>query len=180
MVEVYSDNAWIASHERFARDRREVEAFRKQFHIPPSGERLISVQTKVLDFIPKYPAISLLLESYVRKSWARFAIPENYYVQRFFTSRIAPSLGPPEKQDADIRKIENFLTEKTKRKIHLLEERARKGGGGKDEEQAEEEKDPDPLVEEGKILAHLLQHGVKEINEMIDFVVTRMYQFVQA
>jgi len=173
MVEVYSDNAWIASHERFARDQKEVEAFRKQFHIPPSGERIVSVQTKVLDFIPKYPAISLLLEIYVRKSWARFAIPDNYYTQRFFTSRVAPSLGPPEKQEADIRKLENFVRDKThKPLLQLLEEREEKGDQEKEEE--------DPIVEEARILARLLQKGVKDINEMIDFIVTRMYQFVQA
>lgn len=179
MVEVYNDPTWIVWHERFARDQKDIEAFRKQYHIPPSGERIIAVQTKILDFIPKYPAISLLLESYVRKSWARFSIPENYYNQRIFTSHFAPSLGPAEKQEADIAKLENYVREQTKRfTINLLEERKKKDQQA--QEDNEEEEEEDSLIQEARAIAVMLQKGIKETNEMVDFVKARMYQFVQA
>lgn len=172
MVEIYRDSTWVAAHERFARDQREIEAFRRQFHIPPSGERLIAAQTKVLDFVPKYPAISLLLGSHERKSWARFAIPDNYYSQRAFGSYIAPSLGPPEKQEADVRKIENFIRQQTKRVVFDLSKKDRDKEKGRDPEEE--------LIDEGSALVQLLEKGVKETNLMINFVITRMYQFVPA
>src|SRR5690242_14790874 len=100
MVEIYSYD--ITTHERYAHDQQEVEAFRKQYHLPPSGAGLVAVQTKVLDFVPKHPAIVLLMQTYQRKMWARFAIPKNYYLQRFSSSYVAPSLGAKERQDADV------------------------------------------------------------------------------
>lgn len=172
MVEIYSYD--IATHERFARDQQEVEAFRKQYHLPPSGAKLVAVQTKILDFVPKHPAIALLMQTYQQKMWARFMIPKNYYLQRFASSYVAPSLGSHDRQDADIHRIEAFLKRKTAgryvKRREEKEEREREGEKGEEEE----------MIEEGEALMNLLEKGVKETNEMIDFVFSRMHQFVQA
>lgn len=152
MVEIYSYD--ITTHERFARDQQEIEAFRLQYHLPPSGARLIAVQTKVLDFIPKHTATSLLFQTYQRKTWARFAIPRNFHNQRFLSSYVAPSLGGKEKQDADIQKIEAYIR-------HLKD--------GKKE-----------TTEEGSLIIDLLERGVKETNDMVEYIISRMHQFIQA
>ncbi len=65
MVEIYSYD--ITTHERYAHDQQEVEAFRKQYHLPPAGARHVAVQTKILDFVPKHSAIVLLMQTYQRK-----------------------------------------------------------------------------------------------------------------
>ena len=173
MVEIYSYD--ITTHERFARDQQEVEAFRKQYHIPTSGARQFAVQTKILDFVPKHPAVVLLMQTYQRKMWARFMIPKNYYLQRFASSYVAPSLGAKEKQEADIHRLEAFMKRKTNGRFianssKLESERGRKKGSPEEEE----------MVKEGEILINLLEKGVKETNEMVDYVFARMHQFVQA
>ncbi len=169
MVEIYSYD--ITTHERFARDQQEVEAFRKQYHIPPSGAKMVAVQTRVLDFIPKHPALVLLMQTYQRKMWARFMIPKNYYTQRFSSSYIAPSLGSTEKQDADIHKIQAFLKNQTRgRKIRPKEERVASEERNRDEQ----------LMDEGDTIVEMMEKGIKETNEMIDFIISRMHQFVQA
>lgn len=170
MVEIYSYD--ITTHERFARDQQEIEAFRKQYHIPPSRAKLIAVQTRVLDFVPKHPALVLLMQTYQRKMWARFMIPKNYYAQRFTSSYVAPSLGATEKQEADIRKIRAFLKNQTRgRVVRRKEER----------EKDERERNRDEqLTDEGEVLVEMMEKGIKETNEMIDFIISRMHQFVQA
>lgn len=170
MVEIYSYD--ITTHERFARDQQEIEAFRKQYHLPPSGARLIAPQTRVLDFVPKHPAIVLLMQTYQKKMWARFVIPKNYYLQRFSSSYVAPSLGPAEKQDADIHRLEAFLKRKKQRKY--------KRKMGEEREQEKEQEQDSSMVEEGETLINLLEKGVKETNAMVDYVFARMHQFIQA
>lgn len=157
MVEIYSYD--ITTHERFAKDQQEVEAFRKQYHLAPGISGTVAVQTKILDFVPKHPAISLLMQTYQRKMWARFTIPKNYYLQRFSSSYVAPSLGGQEKQEADIKRLHNFMKQKTGRLVREKEEE---------------------LIKEGETLIKLLEKGVKETNALVDFTIARMHQFVQA
>lgn len=161
MVEIY--NIDVSSHERFARDQQEIEAFKKQYHIPAASTRFFDVQTKVLDFVPKQPAVDLLMQTFLRSSWARFALPARYHGQRFFSSHIAPSLGSAEKQDADINRIKGFL-EKENSKVN-----------SDDNKREQEEKD-----EEAQALLILLEKGIKETNAMVDFVSARIHQFIQA
>lgn len=171
MVEIYSYDTAI--HERFARDQEQIEAFRKQYHLPPSGARLVAVQTKILDFVPKHPAIVLLMQTYQRKMWARFTIPKNYYLQRFASSYVAPSLGAKEKQDADIHRLEAYLKRKTHGRFVRKKEQMR-------EKEREKEREEDEIIREGEALIDLLEKGVKETNGLVDFVFARMHQFVQA
>jgi Family of unknown function (DUF5399) len=174
MVEIYSYD--ITTHERFARDQQQVEAFRKQYHIPPSGARQVAVQTTVLDFIPKHPAIVLLMQTYQQKIWARFEIPRNYYLQRFAASYVAPSLGTKEKQDADIHRLEAYLKRKTRGRFVRRQEREEK----EQKEQQRGNQEEEAIIEEGEVLIQLLEKGVKETNEMIDYIFARMHQFIQA
>ncbi|MCH9627239.1 MAG: hypothetical protein S4CHLAM2_08740 [Chlamydiales bacterium] len=171
MVEIYSYD--ITTHERFARDQQEIEAFRKQYHIPPGRAKIVAVHTRVLDFVPKHPALVLLMQTYQRKMWARFMIPKNYYTQRFASSYVAPSLGGTKKQSADIHKIHAFLKNQTRgRKVRSREER-------KDQDESEKNRD-EQLVDEGEVIVDMIEKGVKETNEMIDYIISRMHQFVQA
>jgi len=156
MVEIYSYDS--TTHERFARDQQEIAAFRMQYHVPPGGARFIANQAQVLDFIPKYPAVSLLFQTHQRKTWARFAIPQNFHKQRFWSSFVAPSLGNIQKQTADMQRLEAFLHKK---------EREDKGEDGE-------------MKEEGELLVHFLKTGVIETNEMIEYIIGRMHQFIQA
>lgn len=172
MVEIYSYD--ITTHERFARDQQEIEAFRKQYHLPPSGARLVAVQTSVLDFVPKHSAIVLLMQTYQRKLWARFMIPKNYYLQRFSSSYVAPSLGSNEKQDADIHRLEAFLKHKTHGKWERKTEDVR------GERTTQISSEDQILIHEGETLMNMLEVGVKQTNEMVDYVFARMHQFVQA
>ncbi len=168
MVEIYSYD--ITTHERFARDQQEVEAFHKQYHVPLSGAKMIAVQTRVLDFVPKHPALVLLMQTYQRKMWARFMIPKNYYTQRFSSSYVAPSLGPVEKQDNDVHKIQGFMKNQTRGR--MLRPKA---------ERVQGEASPDEtLLDEGDLLINMVEKGVKETNRMVDFIIERMHQFLQA
>ena len=171
-MEIY--NYEVTTHERFARDQQEVEAFRKQYHMPLGRAGVIAVQTKILDFVPKHPAIVLLMQTYQRKMWARFVIPKNYYLQRFSSSYVAPSLGAKERQEADVHKLEAYIKRKTRGRFDR-KQREQQKEGREQPVSAEEE-----IMEEGEALIHLLEHGVKETNEMIDYVIARMNQFIQA
>jgi len=167
MVEIY--NYDIAAHERFARDQEEIEAFRSMYHIQPGRAGTDATQAQILDLVPKHSAMVLLMQTYQQKSWARFTMPKNYYSQRFSSSYIAPSLGPLNKQNADIHRLQAYLRAQTK-------EEKEKGEKEKGEEREEEEE----LLEEGSRLIELLEKGVKDTNVMIDEVRSRMQQFVQA
>lgn len=171
MVELY--NIDIATHERFARDQQAIEAFRKQYHISPTGPRTISLQTTILDFIPKPPALTLLLQLYQKKNWALFSVPKNFYTQaRPITSYIVPSLGSSEKQDADVQKIRALLKQKAPHAVQRREQQDQK------QEQKREETEEE-IVEEGEIIIALLEKGIKETNNMVDYIISRMNQFVQ-
>ena len=174
MVEIY--NYEVTTHERFARDQQEVEAFRKQYHMPPGRAGVIAVQTKILDFVPKHPAIVLLMQTYQRKMWARFVIPKNYYLQRFSSSYVAPSLGAKERQEADVYKLEAYIKRKTRGRFDRKQREQQREKAGREQPASAEEE----IMEEGEALIHLLEQGVKETNEMIDYVIARMNQFIQA
>ncbi|MEZ5314963.1 MAG: DUF5399 family protein [Chlamydiales bacterium] len=164
MVKIY--NYDIHAHERFARDQEEVEAFYKQYHLPISQSYLVAKQTSILDLIPKLSAIVRLMETYRKKTWAGFNIPENYYSQRLAASPyLAPSLGTPEKQIADINKIRTFLNTQAESRLS--------------NKQKETQTSQDVLNQEGEAIIHMIE-GIKQVNDMINFVITRMCQFVQA
>ncbi|MCH9609328.1 MAG: hypothetical protein S4CHLAM45_08000 [Chlamydiales bacterium] len=167
MVEVF--NIGIGQHERYAQDQEMVEKFQEQYHMPPAGARYIAGQTKILDLVPKQPALELLMQTQKRKSWAQFKSPQNFYNQSYASQFIVPSLGPIEKQDADIARIRAILEEE--------------GDGQEEGDQPTEEEEGDGQEEgdqptEGEILLDLLM-TVRDTNEMIDYVHSRIGQFLQ-
>lgn len=149
MVEIYNYDV----HDRYAKDQELVESFVKQYQLPPSRAGVVAIQTKVLDFIPKHSAIALLMQTHQKKTWAGFEPPPNFYMQRFSSSYVAPSLGSYEKQDADIHKVESFLKSRV-------------------EEQS--------VFEQGESIIQLLDFGIKRTNQEIDYIFSRIHQFVQA
>ncbi|MFN0065745.1 MAG: DUF5399 family protein [Chlamydiales bacterium] len=161
MVEIYSHD--ISSHERYAHDQNLIEDFQKAYHLPPSAAGIVAVQTRILDMNPKLPAIVMLMQTNQRKMWAGFSIPAHFYTQRAKSSYVAPSLGSAEKQDADVQRLLAIIAEH----------------GGDQESGGKEEEEEDTPKREGEILIELLEKGIKETNEMVDFVISRMNQFVQ-
>lgn len=171
MVEIYSYD--VTTHERFARDQQEVEAFRLQYHVPPSGTRLFAMQGTVLDFIPKHSAVSLLFQTFQRKTWSRFGIPKNFHNQRYLSSYVAPSMGSRERQDADIERIKAYIKQKTHGRIPLKEKK-------EEDQRRRQQSEEEEMVEEGELIIALLEKGVKETNEMVEYIIARMHQFIQA
>ncbi len=150
MVELW--NIGLSDHETYARAQQEVLAFQQQFHLSTQATKLVAVQTTVLDFIPKFENTMLLLGTYKKKSWSRFAIPNNYHVQRLTSSYVAPSLGPPEKRKADIAKIETTLRQNP----------------------ADEE-----INKQGQSVIEVIGDSMFR-NEMIDFTTYNQLRFLQA
>lgn len=136
--------------ERFARDKQAVEAFRQQYHDVRPSD--IARQTTNLSFVPTYSALALLMGTHQNKMWARMTVPEGYFEQRESSSHIAPSLGSSEKQQADINKLHQIVKEKGE----------------------EEEKDS-----EGAVLIQLLEN-IRDNNELVDYIKSRIREFVQA
>lgn len=151
MVEIY--NIDISSHEQFARSEKAFETFRRQYHIPRSGERAIAVQTAILDLVPKPSALSSLFGLQQQISWASFPLFKDVGRFRTFSSYLVPSLGAPEKQDADIQRISLIVA------------------------QQKEKGDP-TAEEEGQLFIGVLSE-VKETNQMISFIVSQMFRFLQ-
>ncbi len=101
------------AHQRYASDQEQVvQAFVKQYHMPPSAVKDVAARAQLLISLPTFPAIDMLLGTYLGKTYASFRAPANYFVQGSCPSEIAPSLGPPEKLDADISKINIVTSEK--------------------------------------------------------------------
>lgn len=159
-------------HERFARDQQEIEAFQRQYQVLPEQARGVAVQTQVVNAVPNYPEWAQLLQVYQRKRWAYFVMPLHYTSQRVLSPYIAPSFGPVERQNAEIGKIEAFVKKKTEgKKVRRKEERA------KDDSQKNSE---EALLDEGDALIEMIRRGIKEPNEMVTYILSRMLQFVQA
>jgi hypothetical protein len=180
MVEIY--NIDISSHEQFARTQAEVEAFKSQYYTPSTGIRFFDVQTKILDFVPKHPAVELLMQTFVRSPWARFLLPPNYYNQRFFSSYVAPSLGSAQKQTADIQRITGYLNQRTENRYEQERDKRREKRQNQDQGQEDQrqESEEEKMSKEGDALIELLEDGVKKTNEMVDFISSRIHQFIQA
>lgn len=164
MVEIYSYN--ITTHERYDKDQAEIEAFRKQYHVPPSGARYIAAQATVLDLVPKHPAVVLLMQTYQRKMWSSITLPKDYSTQRVSSPYVAPSLGPIEKQDADVQKIHAYI-----RKLAVDYEK---------KPSAQYAREKGSIEQEAKSIIDLLEKGVKETNILVDMVIARTHQFIHA
>lgn len=105
MPEIYNYNASV--YDNAARLQEALENFRKQYHLPPGGEKGLTLHTTIQYLIPTPTAVELLTNFRRTKTWAKIQIPPNFYVQ------LGPHklfiLAPKEQQDADIDKLETYL-----------------------------------------------------------------------
>lgn len=154
MVDLYS------IHERYAKDQQEISAFLRQFHVTEVDSPYFASQTKIVDFVPKLLAMTLLLQTAQQGHWAHFTLPAEFFTIRAFGSEIAPSIGTLERIEELKERIEEFVKrEKEKREKNQQQQ---------DEEESEEE-----------CFLHLL-NCVKEINLDLQYVRKRLRQFIQA
>lgn len=128
----------------YARLKQSEEKFNQEYKVDRSGGRTVAVQAEVRSAVPTPTSLAALLGTGIRILWTKVTAPLNFYSQRVSNSNIAPSLGPSEMQDADIRKIEALAAIQKDTKA------------------------------EAEVLVQLLEHGVKKTNEDILYIHSRM------
>ncbi|WP_100934832.1 DUF5399 family protein [Candidatus Chlamydia corallus] len=180
MVEIFNYSTSI--YEQHASNSRIVNDFRKEIQMEGISIRDVAKHAQILDMNPKPSALMALLQTNQKSHWACFSPPNNFYKQRFSTPYLAPSLGSPDQQDEDIEKISSFLKVLTRGKFSYRSQTT-PFLSYKDKEEEEEEEDLDgeenPKVQQGKVILKALDLGVKSTNVMIDYVISRIFQFVQ-
>ncbi len=142
----------FTAHERYAWGQSQMEAFNKQYHIPPQGAGSVAVQSQALGLVPTHSATDSLMQTYVRKTWSFFLAPFRYFMQRLSSSKVAPSLGSRELLDAEVLKIRSFLKQQNNPK----------------------------LDGEGEAIIQMIDFGIIKTNNDIDYITSRMKQFIQA
>lgn len=157
MVDLYS------IHERYAKDQQEITAFLRQFHVADVDYPYFASQTKIVDFVPKLLAMTLLLQTTQQGHWARFTLPNEIFTLRFFSSELLPSLGAPERID-ELREKVTAIKQRTR------DEQQKK----RDQESKDEDKDKDE-----DCFLRLLDY-IKEVNHDLQYVRKRLRQFIQA
>ncbi len=199
MAEVSNYNLSI---ERYSHTEKTVRDFRKELNFEVSTIRDVANHSQILEVNPKLPAITTLFGINKTSSWAKFSPPSSYHVQRKKSLYIIPSLGGPDKQDIDIQKIKSFLdilsteinnssnlrmTRYKNKKIDSKEEQNEKDKNPRNSEDDKEETIEDiqsnsknmKLVNQGLVLIKVLDEGIKSTNIMIDYIISRIFQFVQ-
>lgn len=188
MVEIFNYAGSV--YERYTLNEQIINDFRQNIKLEGHAVRDIGKHAQILNLVPKPSAISTLLGTNQKIRWARFETPPNYYNQRVRSPYLAPSLGAPEQQDRDMDKITAFLKILTDNQFKysskikpLLFSRFRDSENNEESEEqqdAEEEENPQSLrVKEGRVILRVLDFGLKSTNVMIDYVISRMFQFVQ-
>ncbi|SPN73557.1 hypothetical protein C10C_0388 [Chlamydia serpentis] len=181
MVEIFNYSTSI--YEQHASNNKIVSDFRKEIQMEGISIRDVAKHAQILDMNPKPSALTSLLQTNHKSHWACFAPPNNFYKQRFSTPYLVPSLGSPDQQDEDIEKISSFLKVLTRGKFSYrsqvtpflcYKEQDRDHDKNEDEDEHE-----DPKVQQGKVLLKALDLGIKSTNVMIDYVISRIFQFVQ-
>ncbi|KDU80039.1 hypothetical protein DU19_0598 [Chlamydia muridarum] len=149
--------------------------------------RDIAKHAQILDMTPKPSALSTLMQTNKKTCWASFSPPANFHKQRFSTPYLVPSLGSPDKQDQDMEKISSYLKVLTRGKFSYRSETSpllKKNKPSSDQDDTskqsfDQDEEEDALVHEGKILLRALDQGIKSSNLLIDYVISRIFQFVQ-
>lgn len=181
MVEIFNYSTSV--YEKHASSNKVVNDFRKEVHMEGVAIRDIANHAQILDMTPKPSALSSLMQTDQKTHWAFFSPPKNFYKQRFATPYLAPSLGSPDQQDCDIEKISSYLKVLTRGKFSY-ESRVTPFLSHKDQQEEETDEENEDfedyvLVQEGKILLKAIDLGLKSSNIMIDYVISRIFQFVQ-
>ncbi|BAE81409.1 hypothetical protein CF0637 [Chlamydia felis Fe/C-56] len=182
MVEIFNYSTSV--YEKHASNNKVVNDFRKEVHMEGLAIRDVAKHAQILDMMPKPSALSSLMQTNKKTHWAFFSPPNNFYKQPFSTPYLAPSLGSPDQQDDDLEKISSYLKVLTRGKFSY-QSRVTPFLSYKDQEESEKEEDEtsdfqeDEIVQEGKILLKAIDLGLKSSNIMIDYVISRIFQFVQ-
>lgn len=154
-------------HQQYAKGQADLEKWSKDYKMAPSQTGGIAGQTKILDLAPKYPALTSLLQTNQRVCWSGVKPPENYFIQKTDSYRIAPSLGSGEKIDANIAKIQEAeLT-------HGVQPQAPEGKLPELDDLSSSQN----LTDGQKLINVNL--SVRDMNELIDYARGRMGQFLQ-
>lgn len=191
--------------ERYSYTEQAVQDFRKELHFESSTIRDIAKHSQILEVNPTLPALTTLLGTNKTSSWAKFSPPETYYSQRKKSLYIIPSLGGPDKQDMDIQKIKSFLdilavNKQSFSKLRVLKYKNKKTDLTDSDEEKEDSGNSEDttknheeemiqelhnssrqmkLVNQGLVLIRVLDEGIKSTNVMIDYIISRIFQFVQ-
>ncbi|WP_213357837.1 DUF5399 family protein [Chlamydiifrater phoenicopteri] len=178
MVEIFNYNTSV--YERYASETKVINDFRKELNLDSSFIRDVAGHTRILDFTPKPSALTTLMGLDQKTQWAFFSPPPGYFKQRFSTPYLVPSLGSSDNQDADIEKLSSFLKVLTngrfdyKSKVHGSFDQQ-----DPDQDDDDDDETEDPKIQEGKTLLKALDLGIKSSNVMIDYIISRIFQFVQ-
>lgn len=183
MVEIFNYSTSV--YEKHSSNTKLVNDFRKEVHMESFSIREVAKHAQILNMNPKPSALSSLMQTNKKTSWAVFSPPENFYKQRFSTPYLVPSLGSPDQQDEDIEKITAYLKILTRGKFKykscarsLFSSNDDFSSFENSEEEAQDEEE-DRFIQEGKILLKVLDQGVKASNVMIDYIISKIFQFVQ-
>lgn len=180
MVEIFNYSTSV--YEKHASNNKIVSDFRKEVHMESLTIRDVAKHAQILDMTPKPSALSSLMQTNKKTDWAFFSPPSNFHKQRFSTPYLAPSLGSPDQQDEDLEKISSYLKVLTRGKFSY-QSRVNPVFSYKDQEDNPEEEaadsEEDVIVQEGKILLKAIDLGLKSSNILIDYVISRIFQFVQ-
>ncbi|WP_366223776.1 DUF5399 family protein [Chlamydia buteonis] len=181
MVEIFNYSTSV--YEKHASNNKVVNDFRKEVHMESLTIRDVAKHAQILDMTPKPSALCSLMQTNKKTNWAFFSPPSNFYKQRFSTPYLAPSLGSPDQQDQDLEKISSYLKVLTRGKFSY-QSRVNPLFSYKDQEESKEEEEAadseeDVIIQEGKVLLKAIDLGLKSSNIMIDYVISRIFQFVQ-
>lgn len=182
MVEIFNYSTSV--YEKHSSNTKIVNDFRKEVHMEGFSIREVAKHAQILNMNPTPSALSSLMQTNKKTSWALFSPPENFYKQRFSTPYLVPSLGAPDQQDEDMEKITAYLKILTRgqfkfrSRVRSLLAHDEEHSSFEDDEE-ESEKDENRFIQEGKVLLKVLDQGVKSSNVMIDYVISKIFQFVQ-
>ena len=129
----------------------------------------------ILDLAPKYPAMTLLMQTHQRTTWSNVKPPENFYAQRTDSRFIAVSLGPTEKLDDIVDRINQ-----------LEQDLGIEAPTSTKSDDLSADFDPDALelpqsaqsLSSGQTIANVVI-AVRDANDAIDYVDSRVKQFLQ-
>lgn len=105
MTELY--NIGPTESNIYAHTQKDLEGFRERISVDMAHG--VSSQTLISDLHPKFSEFFLLFQVNIKKAWAFFSSPPNFFSQRPSSAYAADSLGGPAKQLVDIQKLESFL-----------------------------------------------------------------------
>lgn len=178
MVEIFNYSTSV--YEKHVSNNKLVNDFRKEVNMEGLAIRDVAKHAQILDMTPKPSALTSLMQTNQKTHWALFSPPNNFHKQRASTPYLAPSLGSPDQQDHDIEKISSYLKVLTRGKFSyqsqtLYNEEEEQEDAPEEENTSEEES----ILQEGKTLIKAIDQGLKASNVMIDYVISRIFQFVQ-